>query len=230
MKKAVVLLSGGLDSATTLYIAKSRGYKVNCLVFDYGQRHRREIEAAKKIARLALCPLEVLKINFPWQGSSLLDHKMSIPWGKKISKGIPSTYVPARNTVFLSFALSCAEVAGASTIFIGANALDYSGYPDCRPGFYHAFNRLSEVATKCGLEKKPIKVETPLINLKKSEIITLGLKLGVPYKATWSCYEGGSRPCGRCDSCILREKGFSEANAEDPALSATKSMADVATK
>ncbi|HAJ57341.1 MAG TPA: 7-cyano-7-deazaguanine synthase QueC [Candidatus Omnitrophica bacterium] len=218
MKKTIVLLSGGLDSATTLYIAKSKGYEISCLVFDYGQKHRREIEAAKKIARLAKCPFEVITIDFPWKGSSLLDRLMPIPEGKKSPEGIPSTYVPARNTVFLSFALSYAEATGASVIFIGANALDYSGYPDCRPKFYHAFNKLSKVATKCGIENRPIKVETPLIGLKKSEIIALGIKLGVPYKETWSCYEGAKTPCGRCDSCILREKGFAEAGVKDPAL------------
>lgn len=218
MKKTIVLLSGGLDSATTLYLAKSKGYGISCLIFDYGQRHRKEIDAAKKIARLAKCRFDVIKLDFFWKGSSLLDKKISIPAGKKTPKGIPSTYVPARNTVFLSLALSYAEAAGASAIFIGANALDYSGYPDCRPQFYHAFNKLARVATKCGVENRPIKIESPLIGMKKSEIIALGLKLGVPYKETWSCYKGGRTPCGQCDSCIIRENGFAEAKQKDPAL------------
>ncbi len=217
VKKAVVLLSGGLDSATTLYIARKRGYDTFCLIFDYGQRHGKEVEIAKKIARISGSEYKVIKIGFPWKGSSLLDRTMRLPKGDKNRKTVPSTYVPARNTVFLSFALSCAEARRAEAIFIGANALDYSGYPDCRPEFYRAFNKLSRMATKCGIEKKAIKVETPLIDMKKSDIIRLGLKLGVPYEHTWSCYKGGGSPCGSCDSCVIRERGFSEAGRVDPA-------------
>lgn len=218
MKKAVVLLSGGLDSATTLYAAQERGFQVHCLIFDYGQRHRREIRSAQRIAKRAHCPATVIKIRLPWKGSSLLDKKKALPQKREIFKGIPSTYVPARNTIFLSFALSYAEAIGASRIFIGANAVDFSGYPDCRPKFYQAFNKLSGLATKRGIEHKAIKIETPLIGLKKSEIIKQGLKRGVPYQLTWSCYEGGKRPCGQCDSCLIRKKGFKEAGLKDPAL------------
>ena len=217
-KKAVVLLSGGLDSATTLYAAKVRNYQVHCLIFDYGQRHRREIRSARKVARSAHCPSTVIKISLPWKGSSLLDKKKILPQERKVFKGIPSTYVPARNTIFLSFALSYAEAIGASRIFIGANAVDFSGYPDCRPKFYEAFNKLARLATKCGIEHKAIKIETPLIGLKKYEIIKLGLRWGVPYQLTWSCYKGDNNPCGRCDSCLIRKKGFKEAGLKDPAL------------
>ena len=218
MKKAIVLLSGGLDSATTLFFAKAGGYDVHCLVFDYGQRHKREVKAALKIARIARCPVLVLKIKLPWKGSSLLDKETSLPMKRKIYGAIPSTYVPGRNTIFLSFALSYAEALAAGHIFIGANALDYSGYPDCRPQYFGVFNKLAQLATKRGVEHKPIRIRTPLIGLKKSEIIKLGLKLGVPFEETWSCYEGGIKPCGRCDSCVLRSKGFKEAKIIDPAL------------
>lgn len=217
MRKAVVLLSGGLDSTTTLYIVKNKGFQVHCLIFDYGQRHKKEVKAAKKVAKIAKCPFYVIKINLAWKGSSLLDKKMRLPMNRR-GKEIPSTYVPARNTIFLSFALSYAETIGARDIFIGANALDYSGYPDCRPRYYQAFNRLAALATRCGVEHKKIKIHTPLINLKKSQIIKLGFKLGVPYGATWSCYRGGRQPCGRCDSCVLRAKGFLEAGLSDPPL------------
>jgi len=211
-KKAVVLLSGGLDSATTLYIAKSEGYLCHCLVFDYGQRHRREIEAAKKISRLAGCPLEIIKIVLPWKGSALLDDKIKLPNSKaKTPNQIPVTYVPGRNIIFLSFALSFAEGISANAIFIGAHAQDYSGYPDCRPEFYAAFKKVVSTGTKAGVENKGIKIRTPLINMTKAEIIRLGNKLGVPFESTWSCYEGGKKPCGRCDSCYFRVKGFREA-------------------
>ncbi len=219
-RQAVVLLSGGLDSATTLYIARRKGYDVRCLVFDYGQRHAREVEAARRIARLNRCPFYIVPLRLPWKGSSLLDKAMRLPTRKAgTAPGIPSTYVPARNTIFLSFALSFAEAIGAGDIFIGANAIDYSGYPDCRPRYYRAFTKLSNLATKRGVEGKAFKIHTPLINLKKSQIIKLGRKLGVPYELTWSCYKGGSRPCGRCDSCLLRAKGFKEANYKDPFMS-----------
>ncbi len=218
MKKAIVLLSGGLDSTTTLYIARHKGFDVHGLAFDYGQRHKKEIQAAKKVAQLACCPLKIIKITLPWKGSSLLDKTLPLPLDKKIRKGIPSTYVPARNTIFLSFSLSYAEAIGASHIFIGANDLDYSGYPDCRPRYYQAFNVLARLATKSGVEGKEIKIQAPLIGLTKSRIIKLGLKLGVPYEATWSCYKGAKLPCGHCDSCVLRAKGFREAHAQDPLL------------
>ncbi|MFA5411159.1 MAG: 7-cyano-7-deazaguanine synthase QueC [Candidatus Omnitrophota bacterium] len=211
-KKAVVLLSGGLDSAVTLYAAKRKKYNCLCITFDYGQRLRKEINAAKKIAQSARSPLRVIKINLPWKGSALLDKKIKIP-DRRRAKGIPSTYVPARNIIFLSFALSCAEAIGAQAIFIGAHAQDYSGYPDCRPDFYRAFKRVISSGTKAGCEKKKIRVETPLIHKSKAEIIRLGWRLGVPFELTWSCYRGGRRPCGECDSCYYRQKGFQEAQA-----------------
>ena len=216
--KAVVLLSGGLDSATTLYLAKQKGFNCHCLIFDYGQRHNREVRAAEKIAVAAGCSFEFISIALPWKGSSLLDKSRKLPVEGYKHKAIPSTYVPARNTIFLSFALSYAEAIGARDIFIGANAIDYSGYPDCRPAYYNAFNRLSLLATKSGVEGKKIKIHSPLIRLKKSGIIRIGIGLGVPYELTWSCYSGGKKPCGLCDSCVLRAKGFKEAGAIDPAL------------
>lgn len=216
MKKAVVLLSGGLDSSTTLYYAKSRGYDCACLIFDYGQRHRKEVETAKRIARSCKVPYQVVRFTMPWKGSALLDKKIAVPKGRRIGKAIPPTYVPSRNTVFLSFGVSYAEAIGASAVFIGANAVDYSGYPDCRPLHYRIFNELIRFGTKAGIEKKKIEVLTPLINMTKADIINLGQKLGVPYHKTWSCYSGGRRPCGECDSCVIRVKGFREAKIADP--------------
>lgn len=198
------MLSGGIDSTTTLYYAKSKGYKCFALIFDYGQRHHREIRSAVAVAKRAKVPYRIIKISLPWKGSSLLDKKLKLPKGKKL-KGIPSTYVPARNTIFLSFALSYAEAIGAKMIFIGANAIDFSGYPDCRPQYYRAFRKVIREGTKV----KKIKVKTPLINMTKAQIIRLGMNLGAPLELTWSCYRGGSKPCGVCDSCRLRQKGFS---------------------
>ena len=160
MRKAIVLLSGGLDSATTLYFAKAGGFDCSCLIFNYGQRHKKEIESAKKIAQATGCPYEILKIELPWKGSSLLDKNLKVP--RKRSSKIPSTYVPGRNIIFLSFALSFAESIGAKAIFIGAHAQDYSGYPDCRPEFYKAFSRIIAVGTKAGVEKRGIKIEAPI--------------------------------------------------------------------
>jgi 7-cyano-7-deazaguanine synthase len=214
MKKAIVLLSGGLDSATTLFYAKKKGYGINCLILDYGQRHKRELASAQKIAEAAKCRYKIIKIELPWKGSALLDRNISIP--KKAISGIPATYVPARNTIFLSFALSYAEAIGASSIFIGANAIDFSGYPDCRPNYYRVFNRLSRLATKSGVENKPIKVKTPLINKTKRDIVLLAKRLKVPLELTWSCYRGSRIPCGVCDSCRLRQKGFLQAGVKDP--------------
>jgi 7-cyano-7-deazaguanine synthase len=227
-RQAVVLLSGGLDSATTLYFAKNEGFKCFCLIFDYGQRHKREIDSAKRIAKAAHCPYQIIKLNFPWKGSALLDKKINIVTGlsldsardrqgHKATSKIPATYVPARNIIFLSFALSCAEAISAKAIFIGSHAQDYSGYPDCRPEFYRAFKKVISCGTKAGVEKKRIKIHTPLIHKSKARIIKLGLKLGVPFALTWSCYQGGIRPCGECDSCYFRAKGFKEAGLNDPA-------------
>jgi len=238
-KKAVVLLSGGLDSATTLYLAKKLGFKCFCLIFDYNQRHVREVKSAKRIAHITKCKWQVIKINFPWKGSSLLDRKIIIPKQPadrqmvrqahhpsnhpeqsrgtgKPANVIPSTYVPGRNIIFLSFALSYAEAIGAEAIFIGANAVDFSGYPDCRPEFYRAFNQVASSGTKVGVQKRRIKIETPLIDKTKAEIIRLGFRLGVPFALTWSCYRGAKQPCGKCDSCYFRAKGFKEAGIKDP--------------
>jgi len=213
VKKAIVLLSGGLDSATVLYFAKARGFDCSCLIFNYGQRHKKEIESAKKIAQAAGCPYEILKIALPWKGSSLLDSNINVP--KKRTSKIPSTYVPGRNIIFLSFALSFAESIGAKAIFIGAHAQDYSGYPDCRPEFYKAFSKIIAVGTKAGVEKRGIKIEAPLLNKNKAQIIKLGDKLGVPFELTWSCYRGGNVACGKCDSCYYRAKGFKESGLRD---------------
>lgn len=219
MKRAVVLLSGGLDSATVLYHAKKKGYKPFCLIIDYGQRHGKEIQHAKRIARKAACDYHLVKLGLPWKGSSLLDKKARLPQRAVINlKRIPSTYVPARNIIFLSFAASYAEAVGAGVIFIGANAIDYSGYPDCRPEFFEAYREVLAKGMKTGVQGRRIKIYTPLIHKTKKSIIQLGLKLKVPYHLTWSCYQGGKRPCGRCDSCLLREKGFAAVGKKDPAL------------
>jgi len=216
MKRAVVLLSGGLDSATVLYMARKQGYDCHCLIFDYGQRHRKEINAAKRIAQGTLSSYRIEKIKLPWGGSALLGKNKTLPRHHKHSvNDIPSTYVPARNIIFLSFALSFAEAVGASAIFIGAHAQDYSGYPDCRPQFLNAFRKAAALGTASGVNKHGIKIIAPLINKNKSGIIKAGMKLGVPYYLTWSCYKGGSKPCGVCDSCYYRAKGFSESGFRD---------------
>ena len=217
MNKAIVLLSGGLDSATTLYYAKYRGYKVYALIFDYGQRHKKEVKCALKIARSAQCPYQIVKINLPWKGSALLDKTMKVPHHRRLdAKDIPPTYVPARNIIFLSFAASYAEAVGAKKIFIGANAVDYSGYPDCRPDFFQAFAKVLKKGLKTGVEGRAISVETPLILMTKAQIVRLGVKLKVPHALTWSCYTGSRWMCGQCDSCRLRQKGFAEAGVKDP--------------
>lgn len=213
-RKAIVLLSGGLDSATTLYIAKKEGYKCFCLSFDYGQRHKKELIFAKKIAQRAKAGHKIIKLKLPYQGSSLLDKTKEIPNRKEKAisgSGIPSTYVPARNTIFLSLALSCAEAIGAKAVFIGANAIDYSGYPDCRPEYFSAFSKV----IKNGLKNNSVRIFTPLLNETKAGIVRKGFSLGVPFELTWSCYAGGKYACGVCDSCILREKGFKQAGLTD---------------
>ena len=218
-KKAVILLSGGLDSSTTLYYAVSQGYECHCLVFDYGQKHKKEIIQAKALARKAACEHVCVKISLPWKGSALLDNKISVPRGRALdAKGIPVTYVPGRNIIFLSFAASYAEAIGAKTIFIGANAVDYSGYPDCRPKFIRSYQSMLAQGLKTSVEGKSIKVETPLIHLSKAQIVKLAVKLKVPLQLTWSCYNGGSKPCGVCDSCRLREQGFLQAKIKDKAI------------
>lgn len=218
MKKAIVLLSGGLDSATTLHMALDKGYDCRCLIFDYGQRHKKEIKHAVKIAKSAGCVHKVIKLPFSWGGSHLLDKEAPLPKRgiKNIGKKIPSTYVPSRNTIFLSVAASVAEATAADAIFIGANAVDYSGYPDCRPGYFKAFETLLKRGTKRGTSGGHIRIITPLIGRTKGEIIKIGSRLKVPYHLTWSCYAGGKAACMRCDSCLLRKKGFDEAGIKDP--------------
>ncbi len=223
MKKAVVLLSGGLDSATSLYWARAQGYHCACLIFDYGQRHRKEILQARKIAACAKSKAIVLPIHFPWKGSALTDRKIGVPKNALGKTKIPSTYVPARNTVFLSFAAACAEATGAAAIIIGANAVDFSGYPDCRPSYYRAMRGVIRRGTKAGAQGKPLLILTPLIRKTKPQIIRLGIKLGVPYQSTWSCYQGGNLPCGSCDSCLIRAAGFRAVGLQDPAIDRKKS-------
>ncbi len=215
-QKAIVLLSGGLDSATTLFLAKSKGYRISALIFDYGQRHKREINSAKALAKAAGCSYQIIKLFLPAIGSSLLNKEINIPKARKDRRGIPSTYVPARNLIFLSIAVSFAESMGIDAIFIGANAIDFSGYPDCRPQFYSQLRRLIKVGTKSGVEGQRLKIVTPLIKKTKKEIIELGTKLGVPYELTWSCYRGLKIPCARCESCLLRKNGFKQAKLDDP--------------
>ncbi|MEQ1919620.1 MAG: 7-cyano-7-deazaguanine synthase QueC [Elusimicrobiota bacterium] len=224
MKKkgiAVVLLSGGLDSTTALYWAKSEYSSVVALSIRYGQRHVKELNAARAIARAAKIQIHEVSLSLPWLGgSSLTNSSLRIPNMplKKIGQGgIPSTYVPGRNTIFLSLAVSLADAVGASAIVIGANALDYSGYPDCRPPFINAFGVVAKRGTKRGSEGKPLKILAPLLRLDKKGVVRLAQKVGAPLRLTWSCYAGGARQCGKCDSCKLRAKGFSEAGLPDPA-------------
>jgi 7-cyano-7-deazaguanine synthase len=221
-KKAVVLLSGGLDSATVLAIAKSQGYELYALSFSYGQRHIYELEAANRVAAsIGVARHRTAGIDLRIFGGSALTDDIDVPKGRTaddMSHGIPITYVPARNAIFLSFALAWAEVLGSSDIFIGVNALDYSGYPDCRPEFIEAFEKMANLATKAGVEgRQALKIHTPLIALTKAEIIGKGIELGVDYGLTSSCYDPSSSgvPCGQCDSCLLRKKGFRENGIED---------------
>ena len=222
VRKAIVLLSGGLDSATALFWAKDRGYQTHCLLFDYGQRHKKEIGCAVRLAKVSKSPFRIVQFRLPWGGSALLDRKSKLPRKRSLKDmaggAIPPTYVPARNTIFLSFALSYADALPAEGIVIGANAVDFSGYPDCRPDYMSAIEKAAELGTRAGAEGKKIKILTPLIHLSKAMIIRLGRKLGVPYQLTWSCYQGGKKPCGVCDSCLIREKGFMDAGFSDPLL------------
>ena len=224
-KKAVLLLSGGLDSTTLLALASSQGFEVHALSFRYGQRHAAEISAARKIAgRYGVVQHVVMDIDLRAFGGSALTDEIDVPKDRSMDEAadIPVTYVPARNTIFLSFALALAEVLGASDIFIGVNALDYSGYPDCRPEFITAFEKMARLATRAGVEsgesERPLTIRTPFINKSKKEIIELGLRLGVDFSMTTSCYDPSEagEACGHCDACQLRLRGFEETGATDP--------------
>lgn len=222
-RRAVVLLSGGLDSTTTLVIALKEGFEVYALSFDYGQRHEAELDAARSVAsRFRVAEHVVAQINLRLFGGSALTSDVAVPKGRSLeqmSNGIPVTYVPARNTIFLSFALAWAEVLGASDIFIGVNALDMSGYPDCRQAYIEAYQRMANLATKAGVEgRQHIKINTPLIDLTKAQIIRKGMELGVDYSLTCTCYDPSPKgeACGRCDACLLRLKGFAESGSHDP--------------
>jgi 7-cyano-7-deazaguanine synthase len=221
--RAVCLLSGGLDSATCLAIARRQGYHCYALSFDYGQRHRVELEAARRVAeQLGAKEHRIVRIDLRVFGGSALTSHLDVPKDRpehEMSRAIPVTYVPARNTIFLSFALAYAEVTEASDIFIGVNAIDYSGYPDCRPEFIRAFESMANLATRAGVEgTSHISIHTPLINMRKSDIVRNAISFGVDIGLTHSCYDpdGSGRACGRCDSCILRRKGFEEAGETDP--------------
>jgi 7-cyano-7-deazaguanine synthase len=222
-EKAVVLLSGGLDSATALFwAAREKKWSCRALAFDYGQRHRRELRSAAAVARAAGVPIQTVRIHLPWGGSSLLGKKTPLPRHRpaQVGKGpLPNTYVPARNTIFLAYALSWADADEAVHVVIGANALDYSGYPDCRPAYCAAMGKVAALGTRLGSEKgRAPRIWAPLLRMDKTAIVRMGRRLGVPYELTWSCYAGGRRPCGTCDSCLLRAKGFARAGERDPAL------------
>jgi len=213
MKKGVILLSGGIDSAVTLYLAKSKGYQLRALIFDYNQRHKKEIERAKRIADLNKIDYQLVKCNLSWVKSALTKREIKVPSGRKLGgENIPLTYVSGRNIIFLSYAASLAESIKAKAIFIGAHIEDYSGYPDCRPDFLNSFQR----ALNLGLKDKGLKIFAPLLKKKKKDIIRIGNRLGVPFEHTWSCYQGGRFPCLRCDSCRFRRKAFISLGLSDP--------------
>jgi 7-cyano-7-deazaguanine synthase len=219
MKRAVVLLSGGLDSVTALAIAKQQGYECYTLSFDYGQRHRAELNASILLSKQqSASEHKTINIDLRSIGGSALTDDIAVP--ETMEEGIPITYVPARNTVFLSIALGWAEVLDAEAIFVGVNAVDYSGYPDCRPQFIEAFEKLANVATKAGVEGHKLTVHAPLINMTKAEIVQKGTELGIDYSQTVSCYQADEqgRACGRCDSCKLRKQGFTDAGLADPTI------------
>lgn len=224
-KPAVVLLSGGLDSATTAAIARDQGFALHALSFDYGQRHRQELDAARRVAKsLGVKQHLILPLDLRAMGGSALTADIDVPKDRpdaEMEHGIPITYVPARNTVFLSLALGWAEVLGAADLFIGVNAVDYSGYPDCRPEFIAAFEQVANLATRAGVEGTlRFKIHTPLISWTKAQIIQRGLDLGIDFALTHSCYDpdANGRPCGHCDSCQLRNRGFAELGMTDPSL------------
>jgi len=221
-RRAVVLLSGGLDSSTVLAVAMKDGFEVHCLSVDYGQRHKGELAAARRVAReLGAASHRAARVSLSlFGGSALTDASIAVPKGRSaeaMGGDIPVTYVPARNTVLLSVALAWAEVLGASDIFLGVNAIDYSGYPDCRPEFLRAFERLARVATRAGVQGGRMRIRAPLLRLGKAAIVRLGARLGVPYHLTLTCYDPvRGRACGRCDACTLRRQGFAEARVPDP--------------
>jgi 7-cyano-7-deazaguanine synthase len=224
MKRAVCLLSGGIDSTTAAAIAKSEGWEILALTIDYGQRHRREIEAARKVAAsLGVAEHIVLQVDLrAWGGSALTADAIDVPVGQVAAAtcpgqvGIPVTYVPARNLIFLSLAVSFAEAREAQRVYFGANSLDYSGYPDCRPEFVQAFSRAAALGTRVGAEGRPVEIIAPLQNLSKAEILRRGLELGVDYSLTWSCYRGEDKACGKCDSCRIRLAAFAALGRDDP--------------
>lgn len=217
-----MLLSGGLDSTTCLAVALRDGFEPHCLSVDYGQRHRGELARARRLAKeMGAASHRVVRVDLSaFGGSALTDPGIAVPKGRsaaRMAREIPVTYVPARNTVMLALALAHAETIGAEDVFLGVNAIDYSGYPDCRPGFLRAFERLARVATKAGVSGRPLRIHAPLLRLSKAGIVRLGTRLGVPYGRTQSCYDPvRGRACGRCDACVLRRKGFEEAGVEDP--------------
>lgn len=218
-RNAIVLLSGGLDSTTVLALASQEGFAVHALTFRYGQRHAHEVDAATRIAeRYRVTRHVVLDIDLRTFGGSALTADLEVPKDQPIADGIPVTYVPARNTIFLSYALAWAEVTGATDVFLGVNAVDYSGYPDCRPEYIEAFQRMANLATRAGVEGRTLTIHTPLIHLAKREIVALGMSLGVDYALTTSCYDPApdGAACGHCDACRLRRRGFEEAGAPDP--------------
>ena len=217
----MVLLSGGLDSTTVLAIAHAEGYELHALAFAYGQRHEREVEAARAVARhYGVIQQKTVHIDLRAFGGSALTAEIEVPHARSLNEmahDIPITYVPARNTIFLSFALAYAEVNGADDIFLGINAIDYSGYPDCRPEFLEAYERMANLATRATTQDgRTMHIHAPLLHMSKAEIVRKGTELGVPYELTWSCYEGRERACGVCDSCQLRLNGFAEAGLRDP--------------
>lgn len=219
-KKAVIILSGGLDSTTCMGMALEQGYELYPITFDYGQRHHIEIENARSVAKYygVAQQHKIIKLGFlrDFGGSALTDETIEVPKGEEEASEIPVTYVPGRNLLFLSIATSFAEASGAAAIYIGVNALDYSGYPDCRPEFIHKFEEVIAIATKVGVEGDGVKIATPLIELSKADIIREGVRLKVPYQLTTSCYNGRVAACGVCDSCRLRLKGFADAGLKDP--------------
>jgi 7-cyano-7-deazaguanine synthase len=216
VKKAVVLLSGGMDSALTLYKARQDN-ECFALTFSYGQKAGKEVSSARRVAEIAGCECTVLDISMPWMGSSLLDMNADIPeYSASAGENIPDTYVPARNILFLSYAVSYAEAIAASSVFIGAHQLDFSNYPDCREVFFDSYRKMLITGTRTGSENRAIDIVTPIINMTKRRIVEEGLKLEVPFEETWSCYAGGEMPCGKCESCTFRAKAFEEAGVVDP--------------